>query len=83
MRSAGLSIEFLSKYVNSFKEGDSTLEIRRSLLIEQSKLLKDRMQEMQRTLNRLDRKVKRYDTLVLEKEKHLKRESNKEIELLG
>lgn len=38
---------------------------------------------MQRTLNRLDLKVKRYDTLVFENEKHLKRESNKEIELLG
>lgn len=39
---------------------------------------------MQITLDRLDRKVERYDTLVLEKEKHLKRNSiNTEIELLG
>jgi len=84
MRSAGLSIEFLSEYVKLFKEGDSTLEKRRSLLIDQRTLLKDRMHEMQITLDRLDRKVERYDTLVLEKEKHLKRESiNTEIELLG
>lgn len=84
MRSAGLSIEFLSEYVKLFKEGDSTLEKRRSLLIDQRTLLKERMHEMQITLNRLDRKVERYDTLVLEKEKHLKRNSiNTEIELLG
>jgi len=84
MRSAGLSIEFLSEYVKLFKEGDSTLEKRRSLLIDQRTLLKERMHEMQVTLDRLDRKVERYDTLVLEKEKHLKRNSiNTEIELLG
>lgn len=84
MRSAGLSIDFLSEYVKLFKEGDSTLEKRRSLLIDQRTLLKERMHEMQITLDRLDRKVERYDTLVLEKEKHLKRDSiNTEIELLG
>lgn len=84
MRSAGLTIEFLSEYVKLFNEGDSTLEKRRSLLVEQRKLLKDKMQGMQATLDRLDRKVERYDTLVLEKEKHLKRNhTNEEIDLLG
>lgn len=84
MRSAGLTIEFLSEYVRLFKEGDSTLDKRRSLLIEQRSLLKDKMVEMQATLDRLDRKVERYDTLVIEKEKHLKSNRiNEEIELLG
>lgn len=84
MRSAGLTIEFLSEYIKLFNEGDSTLEKRRGLLVEQRKLLKEKMQEMQTTLDRLDRKVERYDTLVLEKEKHLKRNhTNEEIDLLG
>jgi len=84
MRSAGLTIEFLSEYVKLFKEGDSTLDKRRNLLIEQRNHLKERMIEMQATLDRLDRKVERYDTLVIEKEKHLKSNSiNEEIELLG
>lgn len=84
MRSAGLTIEFLSEYVKLFKEGDSTLDKRRNLLIEQRKHLKERMFEMQATLDRLDRKVERYDTLVLEKEKHLRSNSiNEDIELLG
>lgn len=84
MRSAGLTIEFLSEYVKLFKEGDSTLDKRRNLLIEQRNHLKERMVEMQATLDRLDRKVERYDTLVIEKEKHLKSNKiNEEIELLG
>lgn len=84
MRSAGLTIEFLSEYVKLFKEGDSTLDKRRNLLIEQRNHLKERMLEMQATLDRLDRKVERYDTLVLEKEKHLRSNSiNEDIELLG
>ncbi|NTW90911.1 MAG: MerR family transcriptional regulator [Erysipelotrichaceae bacterium] len=84
MRSAGLTIEFLSEYVKLFKEGDSTLDKRRNLLIEQRNHLKERMLEMQATLDRLDRKVERYDTLVSEKEKHLKSNRiNEEIELLG
>ena len=83
MRSAGLSIEFLSEYVRLFKEGDTTLEKRRTLLIEQRRLLRDKMEEMQTTLDRLDRKVERYDSLVLDKEKQLKTEQKIDIELLG
>ncbi len=84
MRSAGLTIEFLSEYVKLFKEGDSTLDKRRSLLIEQRNYLKKRMFEMQVTLDRLDLKVERYDTLVREKEKDLRSNNiNEEIDLLG
>ena len=83
MRSAGLSIEFLSEYVRLFKEGDTTLEKRRTLLIEQRRLLRDKMAEMQTTLDRLDRKVERYDSLVLDKEKQLKTDQKIDIELLG
>jgi DNA-binding transcriptional MerR regulator len=84
MRSAGLTIEFLSEYVKLFKKGDSTLHKRRSLLIEQRNHLKERMFEMQVTLDRLDLKVERYDTLVREKEKDLRSNNiNEEIDLLG
>lgn len=66
MRNAGLTIEFLTEYVRLFKLGESTLETRRMLLIEQRSLLRERMLEMQMTLNRLDLKVERYNTLVEE-----------------
>jgi len=84
MRSAGLTIEFLSEYVRLFKEGDSTLDKRRNLLIDQREQLRVRMREMQETLDRLDRKVERYDTLVKEKERHLSQRLNdKATDLLG
>lgn len=84
MRSAGLTIEFLSEYVRLFKEGETTLEKRRLLLIEQREKLREHMTEMQNTLDRLDRKVERYDTLVSEKEKNLKHSDTENVtDLLG
>lgn len=84
MRSAGLTIEFLSEYVRLFKEGESTLEKRRQILIEQRDLLRGHMVEMKNTLDRLDRKVERYDNLVHEKEKHLIHSGSEDvIDLLG
>lgn len=84
MRSAGLTIEFLSEYVRLFKEGETTLEKRRHLLIEQREKLREHMTEMQNTLDRLDRKVERYDTLVREKEDNLKHSDNENVtDLLG
>jgi len=84
MRSAGLTIEFLSEYVRLFKEGETTLDKRRNLLIDQREQLRVRMHEMQETLNRLDRKVERYDTLVKEKERRLSRRLNDNAtDLLG
>ena len=84
MRSAGLTIEFLSEYVRLFKEGEVTLEKRRHLLMEQREKLREHMAEMQNTLDRLDRKVERCDTLVGEKESQLKRSTTKNVtDLLG
>jgi DNA-binding transcriptional MerR regulator len=84
MRSAGLTIEFLTEYVRLFKEGESTLEKRRQILVEQREQLRNHMAEMQNTLDRLDRKVERYDTLVNEKEMHLKHhEEDNLTDLLG
>ena len=39
MRSAGLSIETLAKYVRLFQEGDSTIPARRDLLVQQERKL--------------------------------------------
>lgn len=77
MRGAGLPIEILIEYVALFQEGDKTIEARKELLIEQRKLLINRMEEMKKTLERLDYKIKRYeDATVLEKEKNLKNKKN-------
>ena len=65
MRGAGLPIEALIEYVGLFMQGESTVNARKELLIEQRKLLAGRVEEMQRTLARLDYKIERYDKMFL------------------
>ena len=70
MRSAGISIEVLIEYVTMFAQGDSTVQARKNLLIEQRKQLADRIEEMQATLARLDSKIDGYEERMLQTEKH-------------
>jgi len=64
MRSAGLSIEFLSQYLTLLRSGDETIDERKNLLIEQRKLLIDRISDMNKTLERLDYKIEIYDKMM-------------------
>lgn len=72
MRSAGLPIEVLIEYVSLFQIGDETFESRKELLIEQRNQLSIRMEDMRKTLDRLDTKIARYEQSVCEKEKSLR-----------
>jgi len=72
MRVSGLPIEVLIEYVGLFLQGDATIEARKSLFIEQRKLLLERMSEMQKTLERLDYKIASYENAVVDKENELK-----------
>lgn len=60
MRSAGLPVDVLAKYVALCQEGDSTHEARRRLLMEQRAQLAARLAEQQAVLERLDRKIEQY-----------------------
>ena len=60
MREAGLSIEVLTKYMHLFLEGDSTLKEREELLIAERDRLQARLEHMQSTLERLNRKIIAY-----------------------
>lgn len=73
MRSAGLPIEILIEYVDLFQRGDETRAARKEILIEQRQQLADRMVEMQKTLERLDYKIKNYDAAVKTAEKDMKK----------
>ena len=64
MRSAGLSIEFLSQYLTLLRSGDETINKRKNLLIKQRKLLLDRISDMNKTLERLDYKIEIYDEMM-------------------
>jgi len=60
MRSAGLAVEILIEYVALFQQGESTAEVRKELLVEQRKQLDARIEEMEKTLERLDYKIENY-----------------------
>jgi DNA-binding transcriptional MerR regulator len=74
MRSAGLPIEVLIKYMELVQKGDKTNEARKEILKEQRELLLTRMQEMQKTLDILDHKIEVYENAVLTKEKAILQE---------
>lgn len=73
MRSAGLPIEILIEYVDLFQRGDETRGARKEILIEQRQQLALRIEEMQKTLARLDYKIKNYDDAVKVAEKDMKK----------
>lgn len=69
MRSAGMEIEILKRYVELFKVGRSTIKERKALLEEQRiKLIKKR-QDINTTLERLDYKIELYKEIEAGKRK--------------
>ncbi len=72
MRNAGLPIEALIEYVGLFQQGDATVKARKDLLTEQRKQLIAKMEDMNKTLERLNYKIESYEQSVVEKEKDLK-----------
>ena len=72
MRNAGLSIEILIEYVTLFQQGNDTIASRKQLLFEQRKQIVEKIEELQSTLNYLDKKIDRYNELMLKCEDELK-----------
>ena len=71
MRGAGLPIEVLTEYIALVQRGDDTIPARQAILREQRELLVARMNEMQKTLDVLDRKIAIYENALLEREREL------------
>ena len=71
MRSAGLPVEVLTHYMELVQQGDETIEARKEILVEQRNLLAVRMEEMQKTLDRLNYKVDVYEKALLKKEQEM------------
>jgi DNA-binding transcriptional MerR regulator len=61
MRSADLPIEVLLKYLKLYEIGDETVPERRNLLYGQREILKQKIFEMQKALNKLNMKIDMYD----------------------
>lgn len=72
MRNAGLTIETLILYTSLFIGGDTTLEERKSILVDERERLIAKRIEIDETIKRLDGKIKDYDGHLLETEVELK-----------
>lgn len=72
MRAAGVQIEALIEYVALFQQGEKTVDARKAILIEQRDQLIARMEDMQRSLDRLNDKIEHYERCRV-KEKTLRR----------
>ena len=73
MRAAGISVESLIEYVALFQQGNVSLDARKVLLIEQRDQLTARMADMQKSLDRLNHKIDRYEQGLMKMETMLKR----------
>lgn len=73
MRSAGLSIETLAEYIRLFDEGDSTAEQRKQLLVTQREILKQKAEDINNALEKLNYKIDVYYDKILEREKEMLR----------
>ncbi len=61
MRNAGLPIESLIEYQSLFQEGDSTIPARLDLLNNQMEILKNKKEQIEKTMERLSYKISRYE----------------------
>lgn len=73
MRNAGLPIEVLIDYVTLFQQGDETIEARKEILTQQRKQLIEKMEDMRKTVERLDYKIERYEKGIVTKVNEPKR----------
>ena len=71
MRSAGMPVETLLRYMSLIRQGEETSKERMGLLVEQQEILLKKRQEMDDTLKRLEDKIACFK----EKEKSKKRQA--------
>lgn len=63
MRSAGLEIKTLKRYVSLFRQGTATVRERKILLIEQREKLLKKQENIKATLDRLNYKIEKYEEI--------------------
>lgn len=69
MRSAGVEIEILIKYMNLLEQGKNTVLERKNLLSEQKNKLLEKQKSISSTLDRLDYKISLYNEIIKGKRK--------------
>ena len=71
MRNAGVQVNALVEYVRLFERGDATIAARKSILVRERDRIAAQVADMQRTLDRLNVKIERYEKDIIPAEKEL------------
>ncbi len=71
MRKSGVRIEALIEYVALFHQGDASIDARKQILKEQRERLIEKMEDIQKSILRLDNKIERYEQGLMVREKSL------------
>lgn len=74
MRDAGMTIESLVEYMDLLERGDETTQARKELLMRQSEEIRQRIEDLERALTRLQFKIDHYDEVMAESERALRPE---------
>lgn len=74
MRDAGMTIESLVEYMDLLERGDETAQARKELLMRQSEEIRQRIEDLERALTRLQFKIDHYDEVMAESERALRPE---------
>jgi DNA-binding transcriptional MerR regulator len=64
LRKTGMPIAEIKRYVDLSMEGDQTIPIRKQILQKHEQMLKKKIEEINRALNKIDHKMKLYDSLL-------------------
>lgn len=71
MRSAGIQVEALVAYMALFQGGDKTIDARKAILCQAQKALKERIEKMTATLEKLTYKIDNYEQVLVAAEDQL------------
>jgi MerR family transcriptional regulator, aldehyde-responsive regulator len=71
MRNSGVQVDALVEYVRLFEQGNSTADERKQILVRERDRIAEQIAEMQRTLDRLNNKIERYEMDIIPAEKEL------------
>lgn len=64
MRDAGVQVDVLAKYFELVQYGESTRAERKQILLDQKKMVEEKIKVMQQSLDKLNRKINNFDTSV-------------------
>ena len=76
MRNSGMSIESIIEYIKLYNKGDATLEARKQLLVSQRDAMKKKLNELQATLDKLNKKIENYGNQMSVHEKDILKNKN-------